>query len=90
MKRALGRGRLGLLLILLSPPLLAAIALVILIDSGRPILFRQRRAGKDGVPFTMLKFRTMVTDAEERLGESRLDLKAARPAGLQDPSTTRG
>jgi exopolysaccharide biosynthesis polyprenyl glycosylphosphotransferase len=58
----------GTLLVLLFP-LLLAIAALILLDSGRPVLFRQRRAGKDGEPFTVLKFRTMVRGAEERLGE---------------------
>ena len=53
----------------LLSPLLLAISLYILIDSGRPVFFRQKRAGKDGKPFTMLKFRTMVADAESRLGE---------------------
>jgi len=56
------------LLVALTPPM-AAIALLILLDSGRPVLFRQRRAGKDSDPFTMLKFRTMVQGADERLGE---------------------
>ncbi|HYH54445.1 MAG TPA: sugar transferase [Solirubrobacterales bacterium] len=50
-------------------PLLLGIALWILLDDGRPVFFRQRRAGKDGDPFTMIKFRTMVTDAEQRLPE---------------------
>ncbi|HKT82778.1 MAG TPA: sugar transferase [Solirubrobacterales bacterium] len=68
MKRALDILVSGLMLTLLSP-LLLAIALLIVIDSGTPVFFRQKRAGKDGVPFTMLKFRTMVTDAEERLAE---------------------
>jgi exopolysaccharide biosynthesis polyprenyl glycosylphosphotransferase len=58
----------GLMLTLLSP-LLALIAIFIVADSGMPVFFRQTRAGKDGVPFTMLKFRTMVVDAEERLAE---------------------
>ncbi len=78
----------GLLLALLSP-LLAAISVAILLDSGRPVFFRQRRAGKDGEPFTMLKFRTMVADAEERLGEL-VDLDEARGAGLQDPRRPAG
>ncbi|HEX3240787.1 MAG TPA: sugar transferase [Solirubrobacterales bacterium] len=56
-------------LLVLFAPLLALIALAILIDSGRPVLFRQRRAGEEGRPFNMLKFRTMVTDAEQRLPE---------------------
>jgi exopolysaccharide biosynthesis polyprenyl glycosylphosphotransferase len=79
MKRALDVFVSGLLLILLSP-LLACAALATLIDSGRPVFFRQRRAGKDGVPFTVLKFRTMVADAEDRLAEL-IDLsKLSEPA----------
>ncbi len=58
----------ALLLVLLSP-LLIGIAIWILLDDGRPVFFRQRRAGKDGQPFTMVKFRTMVNDAEQRLPE---------------------
>jgi exopolysaccharide biosynthesis polyprenyl glycosylphosphotransferase len=68
MKRALDVVGSAAMVLLLSP-LLAAIALWILLDDGRPVFFRQRRAGRDGVPFTMLKFRTMVTDAEQRLPE---------------------
>jgi len=55
--------------LLLLSPILALIAVAILLDTGRPVLFRQRRAGEDGKPFTMLKFRTMVVDAEQRLPE---------------------
>ena len=68
MKRAMDLAVSALLLLLLSP-FLAGIALWILIDDGGPVFFRQRRAGKDGKPFTMVKFRTMVTDAEQRLPE---------------------
>jgi exopolysaccharide biosynthesis polyprenyl glycosylphosphotransferase len=90
MKRTLDLVVSGLLLALLAP-LLAVISAVILLDSGRPVLFRQRRAGKDGKPFTMVKFRTMVTDAEERLGEL-VDLeKLDEPAFKipDDPRVTR-
>src|ERR1700744_2640924 len=59
MKRALDVLFSGLVLLLASPVMVLA-ALAILIDSGRPVFFRQRRAGKDGEPFTMLKLRTMV------------------------------
>ncbi len=51
---------------LLLAPLLAVIALVIRLADGGPVLFRQTRIGKDGRPFTVLKFRTMVPDAEQR------------------------
>jgi len=53
----------------LLAPLMLAIALAIRLDSAGPALFRQRRAGVEGRPFTMLKFRTMVDDAEQRLTE---------------------
>jgi exopolysaccharide biosynthesis polyprenyl glycosylphosphotransferase len=46
-------------------PLLAWIALAIKLDSRGPVLFRQRRAGRDGRAFEVLKFRTMRLDAEE-------------------------
>ena len=46
-------------------PLLAVIALVIKLDSPGPALFRQRRTGRRGIPFTILKFRTMVVGADE-------------------------
>jgi exopolysaccharide biosynthesis polyprenyl glycosylphosphotransferase len=53
-------------LVLLSP-LLLAIALGVLLDSGWPIFFVQARAGVGGRPFPMVKFRTMVPSAEEML-----------------------
>ena len=45
--------------LLVLSPALAALALTIRLLLGRPVLFRQRRAGKQGRPFTVLKFRTM-------------------------------
>lgn len=48
----------GILLVLLGPPLLA-LGLVLLLSQGRPVLFRQPRIGRNGVPFDILKFRTM-------------------------------
>jgi exopolysaccharide biosynthesis polyprenyl glycosylphosphotransferase len=47
----------------------ALVALTIRITSPGPILFRQKRAGLNGRPFTMLKFRSMVTNAEQRKAE---------------------
>ncbi|MCW2989041.1 MAG: hypothetical protein JWM24_1979, partial [Solirubrobacterales bacterium] len=90
MKRILDVVVSAVLLIALSP-LLAAIAAAILLDSGRPVLFRQRRAGKDGEPFEMKKFRTMVVDAEERLGELVDLTKLEQPAFkiADDPRVTR-
>jgi lipopolysaccharide/colanic/teichoic acid biosynthesis glycosyltransferase len=48
-------------------PVLLVLALVVHFDSPGPVLFRQERIGKDGRPFAMLKFRSMVQDAETRL-----------------------
>jgi exopolysaccharide biosynthesis polyprenyl glycosylphosphotransferase len=90
MKRVMDVVVSGALLLLLSP-LLLAIAVAIAIDGGRPVFFRQRRAGKDGAPFTVLKFRTMVVDAEQRLPEL-VDLAALdQPAFkiVDDPRVTR-
>jgi exopolysaccharide biosynthesis polyprenyl glycosylphosphotransferase len=58
----------GAALLVLSP-LLALIALAVKLDSRGPALFRQTRAGFNGDPFEMLKFRTMCADAQERLHE---------------------
>jgi exopolysaccharide biosynthesis polyprenyl glycosylphosphotransferase len=77
--------------LLLLSPLLLFIAAWILLDTGRPIFFRQRRAGKDGAPFTMLKFRTMVADAEALLPEL-IDLESLEEPAFKirnDPRVTR-
>jgi exopolysaccharide biosynthesis polyprenyl glycosylphosphotransferase len=57
----------SLTLLLLLLPLFAVTALLIKRGSPGPVLFRQQRAGLEGRPFWMLKFRTMVADAEELL-----------------------
>jgi len=53
--------------LLLFLPVLALIALCIRLDSRGPILFVQKRVGKDGKGFPVFKFRSMFTDAEARL-----------------------
>jgi exopolysaccharide biosynthesis polyprenyl glycosylphosphotransferase len=58
----------GLALLVLSP-LLAAIAIWIRVVDGGPVMFRQMRVGLHGRPLRLLKFRTMVSGAEERLSE---------------------
>lgn len=62
-KRAIDTLAAGLGLVLLSP-LLVVIALAVLLEDGRPVLFRQPRAGLGGHPFPMLKFRTMRVSGE--------------------------
>jgi exopolysaccharide biosynthesis polyprenyl glycosylphosphotransferase len=55
----------ALALVVLLLPVMALIALLIRLTSRGPILFRQQRSGLHGRPFNMLKFRTMVTNAEQ-------------------------
>jgi exopolysaccharide biosynthesis polyprenyl glycosylphosphotransferase len=69
-KRALDLSLSGFAMVVLSP-LLAVIAIAIKLDSRGPVLFRQLRIGRDGEPFEMLKFRTMVPGAHERREELR-------------------
>jgi exopolysaccharide biosynthesis polyprenyl glycosylphosphotransferase len=57
----------ALLALAVTLPLLLLVALATLLDSGPPIFFRQVRAGERGRPFQMLKFRTMVRNAEAML-----------------------
>ena len=59
----------ALLGLLLLAPVMLAIALLIRLESPGPVLFRQLRRGYRGRLFWVLKFRTMVVDAEERLDD---------------------
>lgn len=52
--------------LLVLSPVLVLTAVMIKCDSRGPVLFRQTRIGRDGTPFTMLKFRSMSSDAEAR------------------------
>ena len=72
-------------------PMLGLIAIAILVNDFGPAFFVQHRAGLNGRPFAMLKFRTMVTDAEDRLSEVvRLDQLAEPMFKLRpDPRVTR-
>ena len=55
----------SLSLILLLSPIMVAAAVAVRLTSPGPVFFRQQRAGLNGRPFTMLKFRSMVTNAEQ-------------------------
>ncbi|MFA3918352.1 sugar transferase [Ruegeria hyattellae] len=50
---------------ILLAPVFAATSIAIRMESKGPVFFRQTRIGKDGVPFEMIKFRSMVQDAED-------------------------
>jgi lipopolysaccharide/colanic/teichoic acid biosynthesis glycosyltransferase len=56
------------LLLVLSAPVMVLAAIAIRRTSPGPIFYRQTRLGQDGVPFSMMKFRTMVPDAEAKAG----------------------
>ncbi len=64
MKRALDLIIAGLALVVLSPVMIAIAAVVFLL-CGSPVIYRGRRVGHNGRPFYILKFRTMVRDADK-------------------------
>lgn len=75
----------------LLSPVFAAIALAIRADDGGPVFFKQVRVGRNGQPFLVWKFRTMVVDAErlkEKLAE-RSDGNGALFKMRKDPRITR-
>lgn len=71
MKRLLDVVASGLGLLLLSPVILV-VALLVRLKLGSPVFFRQKRPGKDGLPFAMVKFRTM-RDAVDAQGNTLPD-----------------
>ncbi|MGH3053520.1 MAG: exopolysaccharide biosynthesis polyprenyl glycosylphosphotransferase, partial [Gaiellaceae bacterium] len=77
--------------LVLTFPLFLLAGLAIVLDSGLPVFFRQTRGGERAHPFQMLKFRTMVRDAEARLPELvRFDELADPMFKLKaDPRVTR-
>ena len=77
-------------LVLASPVMLMA-ALAVTLDSRGPVLFRQVRIGRDGVPFEMLKFRSMYADAEARRTaiEAHSDRDGVCFKARNDPRITR-
>ncbi|HEX8083908.1 MAG TPA: sugar transferase [Solirubrobacteraceae bacterium] len=77
--------------LVLTSPLFIVAAIAIRLDSRGGIFFVQRRAGLNGEPFGMIKFRTMVDDADERLDDV-VQLESLREPMFKlrhDPRTTR-
>jgi lipopolysaccharide/colanic/teichoic acid biosynthesis glycosyltransferase len=80
----------SIMLVLLSPLLLAAAAAIRLTSKG-PAIFKQRRAGLGGIPFTIYNFRTMCNDAEAKKKALRAQSEQDGPAFkmARDPRITR-
>lgn len=81
----------ALVALLLISPLLLAVAVVIKFEDGGPVLFRQQRVGKAGELFWMVKFRSMVVNAEQRLESLNEANEGAGPLFKmrRDPRVTR-
>ena len=77
-KHAIDRVVALLALIVLSPVLLA-LALAVRVTSPGPVIFRQRRVGRDGAVFELLKFRTMLTGSDDRF----MPQAGAAPGGIE-------
>jgi exopolysaccharide biosynthesis polyprenyl glycosylphosphotransferase len=75
--------------LLVALPLMAVIAISISTTSSGPIIFRQRRMTKNGRVFTMLKFRTMVSDADHATDPKVVDLTEPFFKLRDDPRLTR-
>jgi exopolysaccharide biosynthesis polyprenyl glycosylphosphotransferase len=71
----------SLALVLLLSPVLVAASIAVFLSLGRPILFRQRRVGRNGVEFDMLKFRTMRLADEPTSSFEPVD--GAAPGGVE-------
>jgi exopolysaccharide biosynthesis polyprenyl glycosylphosphotransferase len=86
-KHALDRAVATLALVLLSP-LLGAVAAAVKLSSPGPVLFRQRRIGRDGQDFDMLKFRSMRVPEDQ--AEARAIAEGREPSPDQAPGGIEG
>jgi exopolysaccharide biosynthesis polyprenyl glycosylphosphotransferase len=89
LKVAMDRTVAALLLVLVSP-VLVTVAVAVGLDGG-PVFFRQERVGTNGRSFSMIKFRSMVVDAEARLAALQQANEGAGPLFklARDPRVTR-
>ncbi|MEK7729973.1 MAG: undecaprenyl-phosphate glucose phosphotransferase [candidate division KSB1 bacterium] len=69
---------LSLIILVLGAPVWLLVALIIKLDSRGPIFYKQERMGKDGRHFNVIKFRSMVSDAEKLTGPKWADKDDAR------------
>lgn len=80
--------------LLVSAPVMVLIAIAVKLSSPGPVFFTQKRIGKNGRPFTFVKFRTMYTDAKERFPDlcnyefKEQDLSQVRLQVKDDPRAT--
>ena len=75
---------------LIALPLMLVIATAVRLDSPGPVIFRANRIGRHGKHFPMLKFRTMVADADRRLPEvAHLNIARGMVKIPDDPRVTR-
>jgi len=65
-------------LLVIGMPLCALVGLIIKLEDGGPVLYRQTRVGRRGVPFTLYKLRSMRCDAEAESGPQWAALEDAR------------
>jgi len=90
LKRAMDTVGAGLLLLLFSPVFLV-VAILVKATSAGPIFYRQKRIGRGGIPFGMIKFRSMIQDADDQLA-TLLDLQGTSETPLfkvvDDPRIT--
>ncbi len=77
------------LMLMLAAPFMAIAVIAIRIEDGGAAIFRQRRVGQGGRPFTIYKFRTMVVDAEERVVDLTSDHEGPVFKMTGDPRITR-
>jgi exopolysaccharide biosynthesis polyprenyl glycosylphosphotransferase len=77
--------------LIIVAPIMLIIILLIKLDSPGPVFFKQKRIGKNGVPFNMYKFRSMVTDAESLLKQLQQQNEADGPVFKikNDPRVTK-
>jgi lipopolysaccharide/colanic/teichoic acid biosynthesis glycosyltransferase len=80
----------GVFALVVLSPIFLLIAMALWLSEGRPVIYRQTRVGRCGHAFRMYKFRSMVTDAHERLDEVRGENERSGPLfkAQSDPRCT--